>query len=133
MNGSNNQEDTQAEDIIEVGEDIQISKTDEPSSKVILEDFESENRQDVKLKGKRPAAITFAKNAVQKSQPIVLESSDDDILKAMEAAKKHDQKMAEINAAIRSLKTNLLLSLMLIMTVLILPFLNSTLSIYWYL
>ncbi len=56
-------------------------------------------------------------------------SSDDEILKKLEAAKKRSQNEAEINAAIRSLKTNLILCLMLIFIFILLPTLNPTFGI----
>ncbi len=95
----------------------------------MLEDLELENCQDSKYKGKRSTSNqSCCNNSMLGSQPIDSVSSEDDIMKKMEEAKKLVQKMAEINAAIRSLKTNLILSLILMMTVLLLPFLNPMFS-----
>jgi hypothetical protein len=62
----------------------------------------------------------------RRSQSLQSVRSDDKILKKFEAAKKLEQKKGEINAAIRSLKTNLTLCFILIMTFLLMPVLNPT-------
>ena len=62
----------------------------------------------------------------RRSQSVESVRSDDKILKKLEGAKKLAQKKAEINAAIRSLKTNLTLCFILIMTFLLMPVLNPT-------
>jgi hypothetical protein len=65
----------------------------------------------------------------RRSQSLQSVRSDDKILKKFEAAKKLEQKKGEINAAIRSLKTNLTLCFILIMTFLLMPVLNPTFGI----
>ena len=60
---------------------------------------------------------------------VELVTSDDEILKQLEAAEKFAKNEAEITSAIRSLKTNLILCLILILIFVLLPALNPTFGI----
>jgi hypothetical protein len=72
---------------------------------------------------------TLSNMSMPRNHPRDSFSSEDEILKKLEAAKKLSQNEAEINAAIRSLKTNLILCLTLIFIFILLPALNPTFGI----
>ena len=117
-----------------------VTVADDQSSEKSLEVLESENIQEknyshniLKLNKKSSTenqGLPFRNNSMPRKHSMESFSCEDEILKKLEAVKKLAQNEAEINAAIRSLKTNLILCLILILIFALLPALNQTFSTF---
>jgi len=101
---------------------VEVCKTENIENRQVLENKSELN--ETRLSDK-----TLTNMSMPRNHPTDSFSSDDEILKKLEAVKKRSQNEAEINAAIRSLKTNLILCLMLIFIFILLPTLNPTFGI----
>jgi hypothetical protein len=101
---------------------VEVCKTENIENRQVLENKSELN--ETRLSDK-----TLTNMSMPRNHPKDSFSSDDEILKKLEAAKKLSQNEAEINAAIRSLKTNLILFVMLIFIFILLPALNPTFGI----